>query len=89
MIRLHIIVEGHTEEGFVKSVLVDHLGHFDISTDVRRVETARHRKTIFRGGLTSYQKVKKDLLLWMKEYQNSDSFFTTMFDLYRNVSLKR
>jgi hypothetical protein len=83
MIRLHMIVEGHTEEEFVKSVLVDHFGNFDISTDVRRVETGRHRKTIFRGGVSSYQRVKKDLVLWMKEDQNADSFFTTMVDLYR------
>lgn len=92
MIRLHMVVEGQTEEEFVNSLLVNHLGAYDISTDVRRVETsrrsARFRRSgtidakIFRGGLGGYEKAKGDLLRWMKEDQNSDAYFTTMFDLY-------
>jgi hypothetical protein len=51
MIRLHMIVEGQTEEGFVRSVLINHLGNFDVSTDVRRAETGRHRKKVFAAAL--------------------------------------
>src|SRR2546423_5547215 len=84
MIRLHMLVEGQTEEEFVKSVLVDHLGGFGISTNVRRVETSRDRKRhkIHRGGVSSYQRIRRDLERWMKEDMNVDSYFTTMFDLY-------
>ncbi len=83
MIRLHMVVEGQTEEEFVKSVLAMHLGAFDISTDVRCVETSRRRATIYRGGARSYAHVKKDLTLWMKEDHRPDACFTTMFDVYR------
>lgn len=82
MIRLHMVVEGQTEEEFVNSVLVDHLGHFNISTDVRCVETSRRRRRIYRGGLNDYQRAKKDIVLWIKEDQNADAYLTTMFDLY-------
>jgi hypothetical protein len=84
MIRLHILVEGQTEEEFVNSVLTEHLGDFNISTDVRSVITSRDRKKNinYRGGMSTYQKAKRDLERWMKEDNNSDSFFTTMFDLY-------
>lgn len=82
MIRLHIIAEGQTEETFVRDILTDHLGNFDICTDVRCVETSRKRHQIYRGGLLTYEKAKKDIQRWMKEDQNSEARFTTMFDLY-------
>jgi len=44
--------------------------------------TSRKRGTKYRGGLDSYARAKKDITLWMKEDQNTDAFFTTMFDLY-------
>ncbi len=92
MIRLHMVVEGQTEEEFVNSLLIDHFGSHNISTDVRRVETSRRRgkyrrsgtieAKIFRGGLLDYERAKGDLIRWMKEDQNTDAYFTTMFDLY-------
>jgi len=90
MIRLHVIAEGQTEEEFVNSVLSFHLGTFDISTDVRCVETGRRRANprlaqtarIYRGGLIDFPRARKDITLWMKEDQNADAYFTTMFDLY-------
>jgi hypothetical protein len=90
MIRLHVIAEGQTEEEFVNSVLSFHLGTFDISTDVRCVETGRRRANprvgqparIYRGGLIDFPRARKDIILWMKEDQNDDAYFTTMFDLY-------
>jgi len=81
LIRLHAIVEGQTEETFVNDVLCQHLGQFDISTDARCVVTSRRRGS--RGGLSSYAQVKRDVVLSSKQDPNPDSFFTTMFDLYR------
>jgi len=43
MIRLHIIAEGQTEEEFVNTILTEHLGYFNISTDVHRITTKRTR----------------------------------------------
>jgi hypothetical protein len=82
VIRLHIIAEGQTEEAFVNSLLVEHLGNFNISTDVRCIETSRERHRIYRGGLIDYTKAKKDIQRWLKEDKNPDARFTTMFDLY-------
>lgn len=82
MIRLHFVVEGQTEEAFVNSVLADHLGWVNVFADVRCVETSRQGARIFRGGGRRYEKIKKDLTLWMKEDQQPEAFFTTMFDVY-------
>jgi hypothetical protein len=82
MIRLHVVAEGQTEEAFVNAVLTEHLGAFDVSIDVRCVETGRCKKRVHRGGMLDYRRAKKDLLLWMNEDRRSDAFFTTMFDLY-------
>ena len=82
MIRLHCVVEGQTEEAFVNSVLADHLGWVNVFANVRCVETSRQPARIFRGGGRHYEKIKKDLVLWMKEDQQPEAFFTTMFDVY-------
>lgn len=82
MTRLHIVVEGQTEETFVNRLLANHLAQFQIWTDARRVQTGRQRGRVHRGGVVSYQKVRKDLTLWMSEDRNIDAYFTTMLDFY-------
>ncbi|MFM6189641.1 DUF4276 family protein [Planktothrix sp.] len=82
MIRLHIIAEGPTEEKFVKTILTEHLGYFNISTDVHCITTKRTRTEQVRGGLPSYQNIKKDIILWLKEDKHPEARFTTMCDLY-------
>ena len=83
-IRLHIIAEGQTEERFVRHTLAEHLGYFQISTDVRAVMTSRDKRrgTVHRGGLISYQKARKDIQIWLKEDRHPEARFTTMFDFY-------
>ncbi len=80
--RLHVTAEGPTEERYVNNVLVNHLGGFQVVTDVRSVKTGRKRGVGYRGGMTNFPKARQDILNWMKEDQNPDAFFTTMFDLY-------
>ena len=86
MIRLHIVAEGQTEESFVNRMIAGHLRNYDVITDVHCVETGR--KTIggsiriFRGGISSYEKIKKDIDLWSKQDRHPDSYFTTMVDFY-------
>lgn len=82
MIRLHIIAEGQTEEEFVKTILAEHLANFNVITDVHCVTTKRTKTQVHRGGLVSYEKAKKDILLWLKQEKGKDVRFTTMLDLY-------
>ncbi len=80
MIRLHILAEGQTEEEFVKSILTDSLGNYNISTDVHCVTTNRKFKK--RGGSVSYDYVKTDITIWLRQDKGSDVRLTTMLDLY-------
>jgi hypothetical protein len=84
MPRLNIIAEGQTEEAFVHAVLLEPLAERQVYVAVRCVETSRDKRRgkIHRGGLLNYQKARGDLHRWMKEDQNPDAHFTTMFDLY-------
>jgi len=79
MIRLNITVEGQTEETFINQVIAPHLAFYNVFVAARRVETEKGGS---RGGMTTYQKAKNDLLRWMKEDQHTEARFTTMFDLY-------
>ena len=81
-IRLHFIVEGQTEEAFVNQILSPHLANFAVWTKARCVETLRKRGVKHRGGIARYAQAKRDITKWIKEDQNSDARFTTMFDLY-------
>lgn len=81
-IRLHFIVEGQTEETFVKNTLVPHLAGRGIGAYVRCVETGRKRGVKHSGGVSGYAQVRRDIRRWMRGDQNSDARFTTMFDLY-------
>src|SRR5437016_3543255 len=90
-IRLNMIVEGPSEEKFVRSVLAPYLGTKNVFAIARSVETSRHRVRqtnlagrdyvrIYRGGLTGYEKAKPDIERWLK--QDLDAYVTTMFDYY-------
>ena len=83
MIRLNIVVEGQTEEEFVKSSLAPHLGLLSVFAVARSVETSRRRSRIYRGGLLDYARAKRDIARWMKEDNHPEALFTTMFDLFR------
>jgi hypothetical protein len=82
LIRLHILAEGQTEEGFINEILAPELAAYDIVVDVHCITTGRHRGKVFRGGLVNYEHLARDLTLWMKEDRIEDSWFTTMFDFY-------
>ena len=80
MTRLNIIVEGPTEETFVRELLAPHLGQHNVFAIARSVETGRRKGRIFRGGLVHYEKVRKDIQSWLK--QDSAALVSTMFDYY-------
>ena len=81
-VRLNFIVEGQTEETFVRNTLRPHLAAQSISASARVVTTSKKGDYSYRGGLTSYPQAKGEIELWMNEDRQQDSRFTTMFDLY-------
>ncbi len=85
MIRLHVTAEGQTEKAFVNKVLNPHLANYGVYADARCVLTSKDKRAAkeYRGGLISYQKARADINTWMKQDAKEDSWFTTMFDLYR------
>ncbi len=86
MIRLHLVVEGQTEETFVRDVLAPELGQHSIAADVHRITTGRRRDRSFRGGFVKFDHLQNDLALWMKQDRHADAWFSTMVDLYRMPS---
>lgn len=81
-IRLNFIVEGQTEEAFVKQILRPYLAGFEVWVQARCVLTSRRRNIKHRGGIESYERARNDINAWIKEDRNSDVRFTTMFDVY-------
>jgi len=81
--RLHFLVEGQTEETFVRTVLAPELGATAIYCDAHRVTTGRKGAKLYRGGLVSFAHLRRDLELWMKQDRAADAWFTTMIDLYK------
>jgi len=80
-IRVNAVVEGQTEETFVKRVLAPYLGSVGVYLIARGVETSRHHATVFRGGVLDYGRVRRDLQRWMSSDNHADCYFTTMIDL--------
>lgn len=80
MPRVNVIVEGQTEETFIRDFLSVELGKEGIFLTARCVETGKKHMKVFRGGMTSYAKAKRDIDNWLK--QDADAYVTTMFDLY-------
>ena len=80
--RLHFVVEGQTEEAFVKLALRPHLAQLSVFSAARCVTTSNKGGVKHRGGVNNYGQVKSDIVRWMREDRNSDARFTTMLDLY-------
>ena len=81
-IRLNFIVEGQTEEAFVKRILNPHLANLGVYVKVRCVLTSWKNNIKHRGGIENYEKARNDINAWIREDRNSDVRFTTMFDVY-------
>ena len=80
VVRLNVIVEGQTEETFVRDILQSHLANLGVYTAVRCVEKGRRHGRIHRGGMTTYARAKGDIRRWLLE--DLSAYLTTMFDLY-------
>lgn len=74
--RVNILVEGQTEETFVRELLVPHLAGFQVWLTPRIVETSKGCK----GGAVSYGKIVRQVGLWCR--QDPSAIVTTLFDVY-------
>ena len=83
LIRLHAVVEGQTEEAFVNQILAPELGRAGVFMDAHRITTGRRHGHLSRGGGSKYEQLARDLVLWMKQDDGEESWFTTMIDLYQ------
>jgi hypothetical protein len=83
MARLHLTVEGPTEQAFAAALLRPHLANHGVY--VCRIELAAHAKKkgeVHRGGLRRYLPFRNDVLRRLKEDKSGDVFLSTMIDLY-------
>lgn len=76
MTRVYVVVEGQTEEAFVRELLAPHYARTSIYLTPIIISTSPG----YKGGVVSYSKVKPQLLRLCK--QDSRAYVTTMFDLY-------
>jgi Domain of unknown function (DUF4276) len=73
--RLYVVVEGQTEESFIANVLAPVLWNSNIDPIPILLGPPGHR-----GGRTSYARVKRDVLVLLK--QDRGAYCSTMVDLY-------
>ncbi|MFH1288312.1 MAG: DUF4276 family protein [bacterium] len=85
MKKIHILVEGQTEETFVKRVFLPYFGDKlycnPVIAKTKRVKSG----LTFKGGITSYDKVKNDIMRLLQD--NSACIITTMIDYYGFFSI--
>lgn len=74
--RVNILVEGQTEESFVKRLLVSHLANFQVWLTPRIIRTSKGH----RGGVVSYGKLADQLRQWCQ--QDNTARVTTLLDVY-------
>jgi hypothetical protein len=81
MKRLHVLVEGQTEETFVRDVLTAHLAAFDVHPNPVLLKTKRVKSGgAFRGGVTSTEQVIGDIRRLLGD--TGAAAVTTMIDYY-------
>ena len=77
MIRIHVFVEGQTEETFIREVLYIHFIEKNLSLNPILIRTSTKGK----GGASNYEKIKWQIDEKCKE--DRKSFVTTMLDLFK------
>lgn len=75
MTRVNIVVEGQTEETFVKEILAPALGYKGVYANARLLGRPGHQ-----GGRVNYARVKTDVAAFLK--QDTQAYCTTLLDLY-------
>lgn len=82
MKRVLISVEGQTEETFIRDVLGPHFRRLEIYlTPILTTTKVVKSGTNFKGGITTYGKIRRDLLRLL--HDRNAAAITTMYDLYQ------
>lgn len=80
MTRVLVLVEGQTEETFVKEVLAPYLASRNVHLQYTILKTRREfDRPDFRGGVVSYHQIKGDVLRLLND---TAAAVTTMIDYY-------
>lgn len=82
MIRLYVVAEGQTEETFVRDLLAHHLASSDVVATVFCVRTKVTPQHTHRGGIGTYEQLKRDVVKTLRNNHGNDVRVTTMIDLY-------
>lgn len=85
MIRLHLTVEGQTEQEFAVSLLQPHLATFNVFVRKPRLTGPHGRRggRIPQGGMfNTFVHVMNDMRRWQREDHSADARFSMMVDLY-------
>lgn len=80
MKRVYIYCEGQTEEAFINEILQPYLWQQSIIVVPVICTTSRDRGQKNRGGVSNYEKIKRELTILCKQHKNE--IVTTMFDYY-------
>ncbi|MDR2166847.1 MAG: DUF4276 family protein, partial [Clostridiales bacterium] len=80
MKRVYILCEGQTENDFVEIILNPFLQNVGVIAIPIICTTKRTPSKKYKGGISSYGKIKKELMRLCGEHPNE--LVTTMFDLY-------
>ena len=75
MTRIHVIVEGQSEESFIKEILAPTFWSREIYMFPILLGVPGHK-----GGRPNYARVKKDVILQLK--QDRHAYCSTMLDFY-------
>ena len=81
-VTLRIVVEGQTEETFVRDVLEPHLDACGVEVSAHLLNKIEKSARDQPGGLNNYAQAETDINLWLKTDQDGNARVTTMFDLY-------
>lgn len=80
MKNLYVYCEGQTEESFINQVLYPYFFHVGIVVRPIICQTKRTPTQKYKGGVSDYIKIKKELTILCKSHRNE--YVTTMFDYY-------
>ena len=83
MARLHLFVEGPTEQTFADTVLRPYLARTGVYLQKPTlIAHARKRRRVHRGGGRNFTAMQNDIKRRLKQESGNGVFFTTMIDLY-------
>lgn len=80
MKNVYIYCEGPTEESFINEVLYPYFLNIGIVVRPIICETKRTATRKYKGGVSDYNKIKRELTMLCKSHPNE--YITTMFDYY-------